>query len=277
MANTKISALPAGAPAQSTDLLPIDRAGSNFSLQVFDILNNALAYPNLSAAGIVGASYDRIFVSGSVNGDNPIYTVPSGMRAMVLVSFYNTNGSPATVIPEVNPGTGTYYRLAANLTPGTNSGTVSVYGTFVFEANDVIAYNCNVTGVNAFGVVLLFSNTSKLRTVRKFATTWVTGAQTIYTATGQNVVVAGLLMGAQGGTYINQSGSAATIASYVVQSGNTPVLGNQFQSNNNATVANNGTSGPFGEGTLLKAGDFIAFATNQTGQQALLFNVYEGV
>lgn len=35
--NEKISALPAGAPAQGTDLVPIARSGSNYSLQVSDI------------------------------------------------------------------------------------------------------------------------------------------------------------------------------------------------------------------------------------------------
>lgn len=37
MANTKISALPAGAPAQVTDILPVDRAGTNVSLTIANI------------------------------------------------------------------------------------------------------------------------------------------------------------------------------------------------------------------------------------------------
>jgi hypothetical protein len=39
MANTKISALPAGTPAQTTDVLPIDRSGANYSLTAQDLAN----------------------------------------------------------------------------------------------------------------------------------------------------------------------------------------------------------------------------------------------
>lgn len=38
MANEKISQLPAGAPAQTTDQVPIARSGANFSLTVADII-----------------------------------------------------------------------------------------------------------------------------------------------------------------------------------------------------------------------------------------------
>lgn len=48
MANTKISALSAGAPALATDLLPIDRSGANFSLKVSDIGTEVLASPALT-------------------------------------------------------------------------------------------------------------------------------------------------------------------------------------------------------------------------------------
>lgn len=52
MANTKISALPAGAPAQVTDILPVDRAGTNVSLTVANIQAGLapLASPALTGA-----------------------------------------------------------------------------------------------------------------------------------------------------------------------------------------------------------------------------------
>lgn len=52
MANTKISALPSGSPAQATDALPIARAGANFSLAVSDI---SAAAPVQTVAGKTGA------------------------------------------------------------------------------------------------------------------------------------------------------------------------------------------------------------------------------
>ena len=46
--NTKISALTAGAPAVATDLIPIDRSGTNYSLLVSDIGAEILASAALS-------------------------------------------------------------------------------------------------------------------------------------------------------------------------------------------------------------------------------------
>jgi hypothetical protein len=51
MANQKISQLTSGAPAQATDIVPIDRAGANFSLQVSDILAAAKTGILFAAAG----------------------------------------------------------------------------------------------------------------------------------------------------------------------------------------------------------------------------------
>ena len=51
MANTKISALTPGTPAQSTDVLPIDRAGANFSLTASDIIGGAAPANVVSTAG----------------------------------------------------------------------------------------------------------------------------------------------------------------------------------------------------------------------------------
>jgi hypothetical protein len=74
MANTKISALTAGAPAVSTDLLPIDRSGANYSLQVSDVL--ATVVPNtttvnghaLSSNVVVSASDLTTGVLAVANG-----------------------------------------------------------------------------------------------------------------------------------------------------------------------------------------------------------------
>ena len=51
MSNTKISALTPGTPAQSTDVIPIDRAGANFSLTASDIIGGAAPANVVSTAG----------------------------------------------------------------------------------------------------------------------------------------------------------------------------------------------------------------------------------
>jgi hypothetical protein len=54
MANTKISALTAGAPALASDLLPIDRSGANYSLQVSDILATTGQVPTAALKTVEG-------------------------------------------------------------------------------------------------------------------------------------------------------------------------------------------------------------------------------
>lgn len=68
MANTKISALTAGAPAVGTDLLPIARGGANDSLKVSDLV--AIS----SAAGLGGCfiGWDSIPNTGFASGTQAI-------------------------------------------------------------------------------------------------------------------------------------------------------------------------------------------------------------
>src|SRR5580692_650489 len=61
MANTKISQLAAGAPAQATDIIPVDRGGTNVSLQVSDIENFIAATPSFSG-GVVSFVDDFLAV-----------------------------------------------------------------------------------------------------------------------------------------------------------------------------------------------------------------------
>lgn len=50
MANTKISALTSGNPAQAGDLIPIDRAGANFAVTAASVANQIATIPSAAAA-----------------------------------------------------------------------------------------------------------------------------------------------------------------------------------------------------------------------------------
>ncbi len=85
MANTKISQLSSGDPAQSGDLLPIDRSGSNFSL-------TARAIADLASGGPYATSGTGYFIGPGVPPGNianttaaPLVTVGQEVRA---VQFY---------------------------------------------------------------------------------------------------------------------------------------------------------------------------------------------
>lgn len=79
MANLKISQLTAGAPAQLTDVLPIERGGvpPNYSLMVSDILALAAGAPNVAAIPWSSQSGD---LGGTVDAaSTAVYVVPAGM------------------------------------------------------------------------------------------------------------------------------------------------------------------------------------------------------
>jgi hypothetical protein len=76
MANTKISQLAAGAPAQATDIIPVDRGGTNVSLQVSDIENFIAATPSFSG-GVVSFVDDFLGAAknvANISASGTVYT-----------------------------------------------------------------------------------------------------------------------------------------------------------------------------------------------------------
>jgi len=72
VADTKISGLAAGAPAQATDLIPIARAGANYSITPANILSygaSAATVPSITfntTSGVIGATTNNDAAAGSV-------------------------------------------------------------------------------------------------------------------------------------------------------------------------------------------------------------------
>ena len=93
--NVKTSAMPAGAPAQATDLVPVARAGTNVSLQVSDILAEA------HSGAFVSQTYNSCAdTSGSgtaqVCNTAPVFTVVAGSCVNYTTTTANT-GAGLTV------------------------------------------------------------------------------------------------------------------------------------------------------------------------------------
>jgi len=234
--------------------------------------NQSLPMPALGLlSGLNGVSYDRFNAQSAGAGDIALYTVPVGKRAIVQIEFCNTTSGTINYTIETQlAGSGPFYSLQAigalttNVNIGANLG-------FIFEAGDVVAIHVTASGVNIFGLVILFSNTSKLRTVRVASASWA-ASTVIYTAT-QNALMAGsspLFNSSASASfnYVNQSGNAATIA--------WSINGLRIFNNSAGTVANNATTGGVFN-YYLKPYDAISFATNQTGQQLVWISVWEGV
>ena len=99
MADTKISGLAAGAPAQSTDLIPIARAGANFSITPANIL----AYGTSPVAGTTGT------FSSTVTGSGGTSTLAIATRQVFLTGTAATYTTPANcrrIVVRMNGGGG---------------------------------------------------------------------------------------------------------------------------------------------------------------------------
>ena len=109
MANTKISALSSGNPAQSTDIIPIDRSGSNFGITAASIA--ALAptpAPNFAQ------TFKRM-AFGSPTGGSSGTSISAGGAGNVYGDLLSGVGTPynQTTVPTANHGPTTDFSNAS--------------------------------------------------------------------------------------------------------------------------------------------------------------------
>jgi len=80
LASAKISALTAGAPAQTGDLFPIDRSGSNFSVSASDIANLASVTSIAANGGLMPVTNGGM--AQSVVASQDYYFLPIGLAVL---------------------------------------------------------------------------------------------------------------------------------------------------------------------------------------------------
>jgi len=150
MANTKISALPAGAPAQSTDLLPIDRAGANYSLQVSDILASLSALPNGTTATTQAALDGSTKVATDAYADAAVAVEKA--RALAAEALLAPLASPALTGTPTAP---TQAALTSNTDIATTAYVDSIFlsGGIAQWEDDFLVLGSTVT-VSSSGLVL---------------------------------------------------------------------------------------------------------------------------
>ena len=138
MANTKISALTAGAPALASDLLPIDRSGANYSLQVSDVLGAISSLPNGTTATTQAALDGSTKVATDAYADAAVAVEVA--RAESAESLLAPKASPAfTGSPTITGGLATV-QLATPSAPvitqgGTPATTDYTYKVVAKDAN----------------------------------------------------------------------------------------------------------------------------------------------
>ena len=96
MANTKISALTSGSPAQASDVLPVARSGSNYKLAVSDLSTAALANSIPVASDLNGIhNFSEQSLTPGGNAGTYYYIAPS---ALTMPATYKTGIAAGTVM-----------------------------------------------------------------------------------------------------------------------------------------------------------------------------------
>lgn len=149
--------------------------------------------PALGFVNLPNVANAQIYNSNTAAGDNDLYTVPAGKRAIAACYHFNPSLMTSTIYQEVKIG-GTYYKVTANQTPNFDiTGTTGVWGGIVLEAGQSLSVN------EALGAALALTSVTS------------TGGTTTYTGTitnggsnalaGHSVLVAGFDLSGNNGTF----------------------------------------------------------------------------
>lgn len=222
----------------------------------------------------VGAVINQALASG----DNLLYTVPSGKRAMFGGTVTNFSGGAITVNEYVRIS-GTDYHMGASgpATSFANSSTtaITVGNTYpVMEAGDVVNFNVSGAGLHGFFFAMVFDATEGLKSPRLL--TLASGDNTVYTCPSGKIAF--LMNNALGNApirMINKSGGSRTITWNVVPFGGSPATANKLSLA--ATVTNNTVNNQALASVALAAGDFISINSDSSasGQVAYVLELIE--
>lgn len=240
------------------------------------ILDSSVS-PSPFSGNVTGFSIDRINSNNIGSGNVDLYTVPAGKRAIVSLTVFNSTVSSINVTPKAKlSGSATYTALTAGQAVTTlNSNTLPT--RIVLEAGDILAVTTQSAGINAFGTVLLFDNTSCLLSPRLLTLT--SGDNTLYTCPANTkayfIGCPAWIYGSANNplmTIINNSGSTQSYKVNIVPSGSSPGATNQALAAN--SLINTDSVAPQIVAALT-AGDKISINTTGTGTQLVYCVVVE--
>lgn len=185
-----------------------------------------------------GCKYIPINFSNLASGNNDLYTVPSGKKAICYQGIvYNANGSSRTIYPQIKISS-TYYQTDSSITLSTISTTSIQFLPYVFLSGEIIAINTTGVGVNLWLTVFEFSDSVPI--TRNLIANLSSGDNTIYTCpTGKmsypfNLTEFVFDSGFGDLTnmfYRNGTGGSITFSRYFVKSGDTPNANNLLVTN----------------------------------------------
>jgi len=272
--NLKISQLTPSSAA-SADLIPFDRSGSNFSVSassIANLLSSSIGLPNAGSLLKNAAIDATINQQSSGSGDISLYTVPAGKRAIIGMLIYNSSGGRLNTQSKMTIG-GVTYALGAAAAINTNlmqQGAV-IFNTYpIGEAGDIFKINVDGAGLNTFGYVISFDNTSPLKSPR-VASDGSSTTYTVYTCPAGKKAYSFNAVGSNAPIRVyNTSGGTRTYNLFAVPNGGSTGSTNKIASQ---FTVNNGSSSSQALGSLGFAPGDSFQVTTDAGTTTQLFAI----
>lgn len=231
---------------------------------------------------LTGAAYPQALIASTTAGDEDIYTVPAGKRALIMCAGLKNNSGVGNIIWYIQIKiSSTYYRLTSNTTTG-NGGVGEVNVGYIAEAGEIVAVNTTTNNGGFVAVkMVVFDDSVKLFSAKKYGS-WSAGDNTLYTvpssttafllSTSITTIIGTTGIGGQTSIGVtNASGATRTYVEKITPSGGSAT---------SASGSNTVTNGVRGNLTVLAAnlGAADAFIVNtdaSTDTQFVWLNVME--
>lgn len=242
-------------------------------------INNDFILAN-AGAPLLDMSFVNANAVIAISGQNDLYTVPAGRRAVIPAVYCNSQGSVNANVQFKNSST--YYNAAStlvSLTAGTPQNIKSLI-PIILEAGEVLSVILSgAISVNCWPQIIEFSSTSVLKTA-KFLNL-VSGNNLVYTCpAGKTAMILDTKLNFGGASATAFSAVGSSLACYFMYVPNGQAAGTGFRFSNNVTPGSSGVTGGAGassatRGPCLTAGD--AIYANCAGSLAMcaILNILE--
>ena len=220
-----------------------------------------------------GGFYTNLFLLNCASGDNDIWTVPAGYRALGLSGLLGTtNTAGSTVYTEVKTNA-LYLKLTSTSSITTNSSASMSFGAYVYDEGETFAINATTAGVNAWACLRVWPTNINVKSI-KFLNPTAAATNLFYTCPANSR--AGPVNGSYNGTTLtlnfrNLTSGAVKFSYYLVPAGSPLDSTTRFISVRSEASGNLlGTSVP-----QLYAGDSIYFDTDSSDVNQFWFMTIE--
>jgi len=243
-------------------MAPIGISGSNLIVppRPAPISLSGVGFPNLPSARII-----PIPAFALSSGENDVYTVPSGKRAVIAGTITNLSGGALNVTYQFKNG-GTYYKIVIISIANNSQLQIIPFNTFpILESGESFSLLTAGIGLNFAGYAIIFDNTEQLSSPKILSLS--NGDNTLFTCPAGrvayilNVISSNALI-----RVFNDSGAARTYTMNVVPSFGSPSSVNQI--NIPTSTADKTQLNTVNEGVGMNTGDSINVnATSGTATQ----------